>query len=127
MLSKRLIFSILWSLLILILSGLPGHDIPQFHLFDLLRMDKIVHMTMYSIFVSLWANTFAGQKKYSKLNESAELYAFSIGVGFGTMMEVMQGTICIDRSAEWGDVLANTIGSLAGIGFYRLVLKRRLT
>ena len=102
--------AICWGLLVLILSTLPGNDLPHLEWGDLLRIDKIVHLTFYSVFVFLLLN---GSIK-SGYNKPPYRSAFLFCITFGASMELIQKYFCIGRSFEWLDILSNTIGSLIG-------------
>lgn len=45
------------------------------------------------------------------------------GILFGGLMEICQHYIFINRSGNWYDFIANTIGAILGVIFYPLLIK----
>lgn len=116
----------LWALLILILCGMPGKDIPHISFLELLSFDKFVHASIFFVFILLTVRGFVLQTRYVKLSNSAKPIAFAICVAYGILMEVMQGTVFIDRSADVYDVIANSFGCTMGWIFYSWIEKNIL-
>jgi VanZ family protein len=114
-LRKYFILSWLWFIIVTILSTLPG---PYFPKINILNLDKAVHMFMYFTFVSilLWSMYFNSIKK-------AALKAFLMATIYSIIMEIIQGTVCIRRSFDWYDIIANTIGALMAALLIEKLLK----
>ncbi len=58
---------------------------------------------------------FFKQKKYEALASNKFLYSFLFCITWGGLMELSQLFIFTYRSAEWADVLANSIGASLGL------------
>lgn len=58
---------------------------------------------------------FSKQKKYEALASNKFLYSFLFCITWGALMELCQLFIFTYRSAEWADVLANSIGASIGL------------
>ncbi len=104
--------SIFWCVLILVLSFLPGKDLPEVGIF---QFDKLVHIIFYLL---LFAFTFVGWKKQSQfimLQNVSGLFMFVLCSGFGVLIECGQGLFTADRYFDIYDALANSIGALAGL------------
>ncbi|MFM2048032.1 MAG: hypothetical protein RI955_578 [Bacteroidota bacterium] len=103
-LRKYFILSWLWLAIVTLLSTLPG---PYFPKINIINFDKAVHFIMYFCFVSvlLWSMYFNNWK-------TAAFKAFVIATLYSILMEIIQGTICIRRSFDVYDIVANTIGAL---------------
>lgn len=99
--------AILWSIIMLIGCLTPHKDIP-----DQLATwnDKLLHVLIFAPFTLLWA--LAGFPLVRVL---------IAGVLFGALIEVLQYILPINRSADWIDLLADSIGAVVGIGLARLI------
>ena len=73
-----------------------------------IQLDKVVHFLMYLPFpaLALWA--FYDGKHFGR----TLLLILLAGFLFGAGIEVMQALLTDARSAEWGDLGANTLGLL---------------
>ena len=111
-------WSILWALIILILCGIPGRDIPHISFLELLSFDKFIHASVFFILILLTIRGFLVQNRFVNLKLSARPAAFTISVLYGGLLEIMQGTIFIDRTADIFDFIANSFGCLMGLLLY---------
>jgi VanZ family protein len=116
-------WSMLWALVILILCGMPGKDIPHISFLELLSFDKFVHASIFCVLILLTVRGFLMQTRFLKLQHSAKIIAFVICVIYGGSLEIMQGTICVDRSMDIYDFIANTFGCTMGLIFYSKIEK----
>lgn len=87
--------------------------------------DKIVHFTFYMVFgvagsLSLRERTMGNLGLRKTL-----LIVLVFAILYGILMEVLQYTLTMDRMAELGDVLANTLGAFAGIGLIRWIFSKK--
>jgi VanZ family protein len=117
----------LWALIILILCGMPGKDIPHISFLELLSFDKFVHAGIFFVLILLTVRGFLMQTRFLKLQHSARSIAFIICVLYGGSLEIMQGTIFTDRSADVYDFIANSFGCTMGLVFYNKIEKAALT
>ncbi len=71
-----------------------------------IQMDKVIHFIMYLPYplLALWA--FYNGEKWGRFL----LIVLLIGVGYSGAVELMQALFTDSRSAEWGDLLANSLG-----------------
>jgi VanZ family protein len=116
---------ILWALLILLLTGLPGNYFPRVPtIWDLLEPDKIVHLFIFLIFTLLIIYPL-----YQKKNASARVLAsVSIGTGilFGAVTELLQAYVFVWRQASVYDFIADTAGCIIGFLLFRWTFSRHL-
>lgn len=91
-----------WSIIMLIGCLTPGPSIPP-----VLETyyDKTIHVAIFVPFGAAWL--LAGGRPTQVL---------LAGILFGGLIEGLQGVLPIHRDAEWGDWLADTIGTLLGVG-----------
>ena len=98
---RILFLAIGWTLFILVLSAIPGKDLPEV---DIFQADKLVHALMYGILCWLWLKVF----RYGWMK--SVILSLVLCSLFGMGMELMQETCFEDRYFDWMDVLANETG-----------------
>lgn len=118
MLLKHFYQTVLWALFIAFLCGMPGKDIPHISFLELLSFDKWVHA---GIFMILYCIALINTNTYLIKNDkiiNANYYLIWIGicVAYGILLEILQGLVFIERSADVYDAVANSTGTL--IGYY---------
>ena len=109
--TTSLLPAILWGLLILLLSIIPGKDLPDT---GILHFDKIAHVTVYFVWILLLIPAI----RYHKALPGASRYPFwisnMIAIPYGVLIEVVQETLMQDRHFDVYDIAANTMGCIAG-------------
>ena len=70
--------------------------------------DKIFHLLAYSVLAFLWFSSLFYTLNLEK--NKALLYAALFSVIFGIIIEILQGVLTKFRSADFYDVMANTLG-----------------
>jgi glycopeptide antibiotics resistance protein len=125
---KHLKWAILWALFILILCGMPGRDIPHISFLELLSFDKFVHASLFFVLLLLMIRGFLLQTTFVKLQLNAKRNALIIGVLYGGLIEILQGLVFIERSADIFDFFANSFGAICAVLLYprleKLILKK---
>ena len=121
-----------WGIFIFIISTIPGRDIPHITSpWDLIKMDKIVHMSIYGFLI--W-QILRGYRKSNVNNGRIYDASHYLKVGvkviacaaiYGFFIEWVQENYCEDRSFDIYDGLANTIGALVGGLIFFLFVKRK--
>ncbi len=113
--------AIAWGAVILYLSLLPGGTgimifwgIPHF--------DKIGHFGMYAVWTFLMACGFAGHDFFS--NRRLIVWTTVIGLVVGVGLEFGQKWMHQGRSFEIADMVANTLGVIAGLVAFSIVRRR---
>jgi hypothetical protein len=118
--------AILWGIIVLILTGLPGNDFPSISSFwEDLHPDKIIHMGMFGMLMLLLA---AGSYyKGGKLPISKNLiYIYlAITILMGGTTELLQKWVFIGRSCDIMDFFADAIGIFLALLFYLVVFESR--
>ncbi|MDC6367272.1 MULTISPECIES: VanZ family protein [Flavobacteriaceae] len=118
---KRNIYTLLfvgWVLFITILSlfSFSGLELDTGEI-NIPYADKIVHFVFYLVFAVLGCLFLRERSKGTMKLGKTLIYILLVAVGYGIFIEILQYTITVDRMAEFGDILANTIGAIAGISF----------
>ena len=81
--------------------------------------DKIVHFTFYLVFSILGCLLVRERTKGLWSMGKATRVIVVSAISYGIVIEVLQYTLTEDRMAEFGDVVANTLGAFVGIGLIR--------
>lgn len=110
----------IWTVALSILCLMPGDRIPPE---PVINADKIFHAGAFALLALLWAWELYGRPLPLK---KAAVGAAIFAVAFGGMIEILQETVAINRSADWIDFLADAGGSVAGAAaFYGLMAWRQ--
>lgn len=118
-------FGIVWALLIFFLVLMPGKNMPDTHLWNMLTFDKVAHFAVFAVLVFLLTIGLTKQHTYVWLRFNATRTALMAGVGYGVLLESVQAVVP-DRTFEPADLLANVIGALLGTAFFYFVYKFNL-
>jgi len=106
-----------WTLMVIIGSGIPGDDTSKFNLLPFDGGDKVLHFGAYMMMVLLWSLAL---KQRGKRIGGARA-AFYGSIILGVVLEICQSTLFESRSFEIMDIIANIMGSIIGlILFYKL-------
>lgn len=100
--------AIAWTLFIFVLSTLPASTLRLPDFWDLFSIDKLAHAAFYGVLLLLWV--FSLQKYGMQLKLSYLLLLLICCITYGGLIELYQGTLT-NRTADWVDVLANSIGA----------------
>jgi VanZ family protein len=111
----RLAPLLLWTVLILVLSLIPSPP----HSETILGWDKLQHAAAYGLLALLLARFLV---QWQPLETQAWYVSWLTVVGFGVLLEVLQWSMNIGRTADWYDILANSIGSLIVCVIFRHIV-----
>lgn len=110
--------ALLWALVIAILCGIPGKDIPHFSYLELLQFDKMVHATVFFVLTVLLLNSFTKYFAPTIIRTYAFLLAGLFCVSYGGLLEILQGAIFSERTADIFDFIANSFGCMLALIYY---------
>jgi len=118
----KLIYPIIWSLIIGILLALPGDLFPSENKFTIPQFDKIVHISLFGGFVFLW-NLYLSNRA---LGPSPLLrwffLIFVLANAYGISMEYVQRCCIPLRDFDEADIIADMIGAGLAYGLSHLCL-----
>jgi VanZ family protein len=115
--------SIGWMLLIIILSFLPGKELPEVNIFE---FDKIVHFVFYFLLFLFTAYGWRKQWQFARLQKIALAFVLVFCFLFGLSIEFGQAALTTDRHFDLHDVAANSMGALAALIIWKIVLQQFL-
>ncbi|HET8962495.1 MAG TPA: VanZ family protein [Chitinophagales bacterium] len=110
-----------WASLILLLSVIPGQDLPTITFWEI---DKIVHTIFY--FVLSFTSIIAIKQQYPRvpLRFNAIIYGVGLCILYGLCIEIVQGAFLESRSFDLYDLVANFIGCVLGVIGILVIFKR---
>ncbi|MCA6361817.1 MAG: VanZ family protein [Bacteroidetes bacterium] len=108
---------LVWALVILVLCAIPGRDLPHSDWLEALSFDKWVHAGIFFVLelLSIRGIAFSDSQPLRKL---AVLITGAGAVAYGGALEIMQGALFSERTADLYDFIANSVGVLAGAALY---------
>ncbi len=113
---KRYGTAIAWGIGILVLTGIPGQDIPRIPEF-LIAPDLIVHFIIFSGFAFLLLRSFSKENSWSR----SKVISISLitALCLGGLTEILQWGVFINRTGSLGDFLVDSLGTVAGLITFR--------
>lgn len=105
------LLGIAWAVFILVLCGLPGD---QFEKSKYENADKVIHGLLFAVLYYLLCVGFIKQRTFRYLRERTLLKVFAISTVYGVLIEILQGTLFVNRAIEFGDILFNLLGCFIG-------------
>lgn len=113
--NRAIIFTTLWTLLILVACIIPGREVPDVHL---PFVDKWVHFLLFGGFSFLWLCTRVRPVWFTGI------LVFLAAVLLGYLVELIQGSgITSGRSYDVYDIYADAVGGLLGVLLFFLLRK----
>jgi VanZ family protein len=98
-------------LLIFILSSMPVSSLHLPDFWDLFSLDKAAHAVFYFTLFFMWKFSL---KKAGWILHAKHLILIMTGcIVYGGMIELYQGNCLDNRTADWVDEVANTIGAVS--------------
>ncbi len=123
---RHTFLAIVWGLLILLLSALPGQEFPDMSFWSLLSFDKVVHAFFYAVLVELMIVGFIKQYTFRRLRFSAVTVSMVFGIFYGGVIEFLQATVFTGRQGDVMDWIADTIGCLIGMLVFYAIYGRNI-
>jgi VanZ family protein len=117
--------AITWFIISVILLTLPGSSFPKENWFDMIWLDKWIHIGMFSILVILWC--WAMLKKYADAARLRTIFIYIglIGLAYGIGMEFVQKYFIPNRAFEIKDMIADGIGAAFGVIFSIIKFRKK--
>ena len=100
----------------LVLLCLPGSTIPRFPWLARVHADKVVHVVLFFILGFLFSRPFTKTSLNKRNREQWFLCIALSGLVYATIMEFVQEYWLVNRSFEYGDIVAGAGGCLLAYG-----------
>lgn len=110
----RYTIAIGWVVFTAILHAIPGSDFPVVSFSDFFQLDKLIHSIIFMIGVYLFAVALKEQQKIQFLCHIVISF-----IVYGLLLEVLQGLVFVERSADIFDWLADIIGVFLGVWIFK--------
>ena len=110
----RYTIAIGWVVVTAILHAIPGSDFPVVSFSDFFQLDKLIHSIIFMIGVYLFAVALNEQQKIQFLRHVVISF-----IVYGLLLEVLQGLVFVERSADILDWLADIIGVFLGVWIFK--------
>ncbi len=106
--------TILWALFVFTMCAVDLGDAGKSPMF-FPGFDKLTHTGFFFTLVVLLCNGIIRQQKPRSLSYKQIVLVTIVAIFFGGLIEILQLTLFIWRSAEWGDLFADTLGTCMGM------------
>ncbi|RFM29884.1 VanZ family protein [Deminuibacter soli] len=115
--------AVIWFLVTVYLMTIPGNSLPKSPFFELIHVDKWVHIGMFSILVFLFMQ---GTRLFYKQQQPKAMLAIAVaGVLYGIAMEFVQKYWTVGRSFDITDIIADAVGCIIAYIYVRYLIKRK--
>ena len=115
---KTLLFvALFYSCALSVVFFLPPSELPKV---TFSSADKVVHGLVYFILVTLWMAYLYQRNNFQMNTQWIAILFFSILL-YGIIIEISQALFTVSRRADIFDLVANVIGSLLGILFFKRI------
>jgi VanZ family protein len=114
---RKLRWALLWAVAVLVLTLIPGNDVPTWGWAEAIHFDKLVHAGLFGIQTVLLGLALAAERKTRNPLLVAAILSILYGAGIELLQEVMEQ----GRHADAFDLLSDTAGAVMGY----VLLRRR--
>lgn len=123
---KNNLLLISWTIVILLLTILPGNYFPKVPSFmDLFSPDKLVHFFIFGLLTIFAIFSFGKQYTISVLRSYKTIFALIYSISLGGVTEILQSFMNWGRYGSIYDFIANTIGCFIGVWVFRILNKKK--
>lgn len=121
----KFILFISWTIIIMVIVGIPGSYIPRpMGFLSLISPDKIVHLFMF-VPLSIFLLGYLKSANYSNIiTKNASLFAFIYGIIYASTTELLQFYVFIGRNGNLYDAVADLGGAGIGIIIFNKWIKK---
>lgn len=116
--------ALIWLTLSTIAFCLPGSALPSNDWFEIIQLDKWIHVGILSVMIVLWCLPLAHKQNIQLSLKMLFIWISLAFFGYGILMELVQHFFIPNRSFDWGDIGADAVGCLTGLLVVRWQLKR---
>jgi VanZ family protein len=108
--------AIIWLTILTVLLTLPGSALPQeTWINSITGIDKMIHIVLFAGLTFLWSGSLIKIKKISLPMQQLFVWVALGSSVYGIIMEYVQKYFIPNRSFDLLDIIADTIGSIAGL------------
>jgi VanZ family protein len=108
----------LWAIGILVLTLMPGNDVPAWPWAEKVQLDKWVHAFLFGVQGVLLAMALLHLRPEGHRN-GLLVWATVLAIAYGALVEVLQSVMGDGRTGDVLDLLADAVGALLGLFWMR--------
>lgn len=86
-----------------------------------ISLDKVVHFSMYFVLTFMWAVEGLKQYRFRWWRYNSVKLSLIFCILLGVVLELVQLYLLPDRDFDYYDVLANTLGAIGALIFFRII------
>jgi len=105
--------------------ALPGSDMPEQKIFVFVQFDKLAHFGTFAVYSCMVNIAISKQITKAYLCRKASFFTLIWCCCLGIILELIQGTLFVDRTKDMGDLLSNILGVFTGVVIFRLLYMQR--
>lgn len=94
---------------------ISGEEIPRIEWDFFIEKDKIVHFVMFFALALVASINYIYLRKGHIIILKLIAFALLLPILYGGLIEILQAEYFVDRSGDWYDFLADTLGVLASV------------
>lgn len=111
----------IWIIVILVLSFMPGDDLNKIQFLNIPHFDKLAHAGIYFILICILVFEINQNVLLRYTSNKILILSVLFCAILGLIIELFQPLFFTHRSAEWLDFTANLAGCLLGAGMIRFI------
>ncbi|HJN06607.1 MAG TPA: VanZ family protein [Bacteroidales bacterium] len=122
----KLLPALVWAIMILFLTGMPGTYFPKVATFwEWLSPDKLIHIFIFGVQSFLVLTAFRVQYLLSSSRLVYTSIIVSVTILFALLTEILQVYVFIGRDGNIYDFIADVAGIMVGLLAYNLLHKKK--
>jgi len=122
----KFILFLIWTLVILVVVGMPGRYIPKpVGFLTLLSPDKIIHLALFAPWSFLLLKYFSSVGYQNIFTKNKKLWVVIYGIIYAILTELLQFYVFIGRNGNLYDALADIIGVGLGVFIFNRWINRK--
>jgi len=108
-----------WTFFVFLLCALPGKAIPSSRWFDLISLDKVVHASIFWVHSVLWIHAIKNCCRFPVYHTWVLVLGIFISIAYGGFLELLQSSVFMERTGDWNDFIANSVGASIAYFFHQ--------
>ena len=121
---RHMIWAILWAIMVAVMYVIPGKDLPIVDFWSVMNFDKVAHCLVFATLSLTLAVGSSRQNTIPRIKREAAKLTATFCIFYGGVLEYFQGALVQDRTSDWIDFVANVVGVILGLVFFRMLYKR---
>lgn len=116
--------TIIWAIIIFIISSFPGNKVDRVPFLDIPHIDKVIHLGMYFILSFSFLFEINNNSFYQTLRLKLLIIVLVLSISYGFTLEILQSLLFTERSGDFYDFLANSLGCIMAYFFFKFLASR---